>query len=165
MSYLLSYTTKIVREYDCSVYIYVLNSLTLVSVWLMVAVSLERLIVIKFALQTKRMIKLRAIFILVLIFIITFGLNVFDLAPGLYIAPTWYANLTLLCERDDTVSEMHANSSHIMKSIGSFQFDTQVFILARTIMQTVVPFLLVLVFNSLIIYNFKKIKTTAFSYS
>lgn len=141
-----------------------LNSLTLLSVWLMVAVSLERLIATKFTLQTKRTIQIRAVLLLGLIFVFTFGLNVFDLAPGFYIKPVWYANLTLLCERDDMVSD-RTNSSRIYKSIGSFQFDTQIFILARTIMQTVVPFLLVLVFNSLIIYNFKKIKNTALSYS
>ena len=135
--------------------------------WLMVAVSLERLIVIKFALQTKQMIKMRALIILVVIFITTFGLNVFDLAPGLYIAPTWYANLTLLCERDDLISDFtneNSSSTRIIKSLGSFQFDTNLFSLTRTIMQTIVPFLFVLIFNSLIIYNFKKIKAAAFSH-
>lgn len=159
------FTPKIVNDYHCSIYIYVLNSLTLVSVWLMVAVSLERLLVIKFALQTKYMIKLRAILLLVFIFFTIFCLNVFDLAPGLYIKPQWYANLTLFCERDDIKGTENNSAIRNIKSLGPIQFDTTMFALIRTLFQTVVPFLMVLIFNSLIIYNFKQIKTAAFSHS
>lgn len=158
------YTELIVQDYHCSIYIYLLNSLSIISVWLMVAVSLERLIVVKFTLHTKYAIKVRAILLLVLIFVTTFGLNVFDMTPGLYIKPQWYANLTLLCERDDPINQ-HNNSTSMYKSLGSLRFDTNLFALSRIIMQTLVPILLVLIFNSLIIYNFKQIKTAALSHS
>ena len=151
------YTANIASEYHCSLFIYFYNSLTLISVWLMAAVSLERWLVMKFALQTKYMIKLRACLILFFIFGSVFALNVFDLAPGLYIKPQWYANLTLLCERDDTLG--HENdSARVHKRLGPLYFNTETFAFVRTLLQTIVPFAFVLFFNSLIIYNFKKIK-------
>jgi hypothetical protein len=78
-----SYTSLIASDYLCSVLTYFHNSLTLVSVWLMVAVSVERWLVIKFALQTKYMIKLRAFFILLVVFVVIFSFNLFDLSPGM----------------------------------------------------------------------------------
>ncbi|CAF1086678.1 unnamed protein product [Brachionus calyciflorus] len=155
-----TFTNKITSEYHCGIFIYIYNSFTLISVWLMVAVSLERLLVIKFALQTKYMIKLRAFLILFFIFISVFLLNIFDLAPGLYIKPQWYANLTLLCERDDT-EDRKTNPSRIYKRIFWFTFNTDHFALIRTLLQTIIPFLIVLIFNSMIIYNFKRIKLAA----
>lgn len=154
------YTSYITSDYHCSLFIYVYNSFTLVSVWLMVAVSLERLLIIKFTLQTKYMIKLRAFLILFFIFIAIFSLNIFDLAPGLYIKPQWYANLTLLCERDDTMGT-DSNSTRIYKRLGPLSFNTETFAFTRTILQSIVPFLVVLIFNSMIIYNFKQIKLAA----
>lgn len=154
------YTNKITSEYHCSIFFYVYNSFTLISVWLMVAVSLERLVVIKFTLQTKYMIKLRAFLILSTIFVCVFAFNMFDLAPGLYLKPQWYANLTLLCERED-VEEKNINPSLIYKQIGSFTFNSDHFALARLLLQSIIPFLFVLVFNSMIIHNFKKIKLAA----
>ena len=153
------YTANIVSEYHCSIFLYLYNSFTLISVWLMAAVSFERLVVTKIAIQTKHMIKLRAFIILILIFTIIFLLNVFDLAPGLYIKPQWYANLTLLCERDDI------EIFNVYKQMGPITFNTETFVFVRTCLQTVVPFLLVLIFNVLIIYNFKKIKATAMSHA
>lgn len=154
-----NYTPKVVNDYDCNIYLYTMNSLTLVSVWLMVAVSLERLIVIKFTLQSKYWIKVRAIIILVVIFVTIFSLNIFDMAPGFYTKPVWFANLTLLCERDDI-----KNETTTYKRIGGLAFDTNLFALTRTLFQTIVPFLFVFIFNSLIVYNFKQIKSTALSY-
>ena len=155
-----TYTSMIASDYLCSVLTYFHNSLTLVSVWLMVAVSVERWLVIKFALQTKYMIKLRAFFILFIVFIVIFSFNLFDLSPGLYIKPQWYSNLTLLCERHDIYSEIN-NSTHLYKNLGPFTFNTRTFALVRAIFQSILPFLVVLLFNSLIIYNFKKIKLAA----
>lgn len=129
------YTSYIASDYHCSIFIYFYNSLTLTSVWLMCAVSLERWLVIQFALQTKYMIKLRAFLILILIFLVTFSFNVFDLAPGLYIKPQWYANLTLLCERDDTYNTEN-NTVRIYKRLGSFSFNTETFAFVRTLLQT-----------------------------
>jgi hypothetical protein len=161
------YTSNITSNYHCSVFMYAHNSLTLVSVWLMAAVSLERWLVIKFTIQSKRMLKWRAFFILSFILVSIFGLNVFDLAPGFYIKPTWFANLTLLCERDDTLEHIFINGTitptkaYYYKTLGGFTFNTNYFFLVRMLLQTVVPFLVVLVFNSLIIYNFKRIKSAA----
>ena len=76
------YTSLISSDMHCSVFLYVYNCLTLISVWLMAAVSLERWLVIKYTLQTRQMIRMRAISILAFIFVSIFGLNVFDLAPG-----------------------------------------------------------------------------------
>ena len=152
-----TFTTSIASDYHCSLFLYFYNSLTLISVWLMAAVSLERWLVMKFALQTKYMIKLRALLILLFIFVTVFVLNIFDLAPGLYIKPQWYANLTLLCERDDTLGYEN-NSIRIQKQIGSFSFNSETFAFIRILLQTLVPFIFVLFFNSLIIYSFKKIK-------
>ncbi len=160
----LDITESITSEYHCSFQIYLSNSLTLISVWLMVAVSFERWFVIKVTVQTRRMIKTRAIFILVIIFVSLFTLNVFDLAPGFYIKPTWFANLTLLCERDNMLDE-YGNSTSTYKNLGPITFNTHVFALVRILTQTVVPFVLVLYFNSLIIYNFKKIKKNAMSFN
>lgn len=129
------YTSQITSDYHCSVYFYFYNSLTLTSVWLMCAVSLERWLVIQFTLQTKFMIKLRAFLILILIFLITFSFNVFDLAPGLYIKPQWYANLTLLCERDDTYNTEN-NTVRIYKRLGSLTFNTETFAFIRILLQT-----------------------------
>lgn len=154
------YTSKITSEYHCSIFFYVYNSFTLISVWLMVAVSLERLVVIKFTLQTKHMIKLRAVLILGTIFVSVFVFNLFDLAPGLYLKPQWYANLTLLCERED-VEDKNPNPSLIYKKIGALTFNSDHFALARLLLQSIIPFLFVLVFNSMIIHNFKKIKLAA----
>ena len=154
------YTNKITSEYHCSIFFYVYNSFTLISVWLMVAVSLERLVVVKFTLQTKYMIKLRAFLILTTIFVCVFVFNMFDLAPGLYLKPQWYANLTLLCERED-IEVRSINPSLIYKSIGSLTFNSDHFALIRLLLQSIVPFLFVLIFNSLIIHNFKKIKLAA----
>jgi hypothetical protein len=81
--------------------------------------------------------------------------NVFDLAPSFYIKPQWYANLTLLCERDDKYHTIN-NSSHLYKSLGPIQFNTEIFAFTRTLFQSVLPFLVVLIFNSMIIYNLKK---------
>jgi hypothetical protein len=133
------YTSYITADYHCSVFFYFYNSLTLTSVWLMCAVSLERWLVIQFALQSKYMIKLRAFLILILIFLITFFFNIFDLAPGLYIKPQWYANLTLLCERDDTYSSEN-NTARIYKKLGSLTFNTETFAFVRTILQTSINF-------------------------
>ena len=98
--------------------------------------------------------------ILALIFVVIFSVNVFDLAPGFYIKPQWYANLTLLCERDDKYHTIN-NSSHLYKSLGPIQFNTEIFAFTRTLFQSVLPFLVVLIFNSMIIYNLKKIKMAA----
>ena len=98
--------------------------------------------------------------ILTLIFVVIFSANVFDLAPGFYIKPQWYANLTLLCEGDDKYNSIN-NSSHLYKSLGPLQFNTEIFAFTRMLFQSVLPFLVVLIFNSMIIYNFKKIKTAA----
>ncbi len=147
--------------YHCSIFLYFYNSLTLISVWLMCAVSFERWIVIKIPIQTRKMIKFRAILILLLIIMTIFALNVFDLAPGLYIKPQWYANLTLLCERDDVMSGFEGERIGVYKQLGPITFNTETFAFVRTLLQTIVPFLLVLYFNSLIIYNFKKIKANA----
>lgn len=95
--------------------------------------------------------------ILALIFFVIFSANFFDLAPGFYIKPQWYANLTLLCERDDKYHTIN-NSSHLYKSLGPIQFNTEIFAFTRTLFQSVLPFLVVLIFNSMIIYNLKKIK-------
>ena len=138
------YTSYITSDQHCSLLLYFTNSLTLTSVWLMCAVSLERWLVIQFTLQSKYMIKLRAFIILVCIFLITFSFNVFDLAPGLYIKPQWYANLTLLCERDDTVStESNADinatrtyKSSVYKRLGILTFNTETFAFIRTIFLT-----------------------------
>lgn len=46
-------TSEITSEYQCSIFYYIYNSLTLISVWLMAAVSLERWLVIKYTLQTR----------------------------------------------------------------------------------------------------------------
>jgi hypothetical protein len=154
------YTSQIASDYLCSVLTYFHNSLTLVSVWLMVAVSVERWLVIKFALQTKYMIKLRAFFILFIVFIVIFSFNLFDLSPGLYIKPQWYSNLTLFCERQDIYNDVN-NLTDLYKKLGPFTFNTETFALVRTIFQSILPFLVVLLFNSLIIYNFKKIKLAA----
>ncbi len=138
------YTSYITSDNHCSLLLYFTNSLTLTSVWLMCAVSLERWLVIQFTLQSKYMIKLRAFIILVCIFLVTFSFNVFDLAPGLYIKPQWYANLTLLCERDDTVSteintEINATrtyKSSVYKRLGVITFNTETFAFIRTIFLT-----------------------------
>ena len=98
----------------------------------------------------------------VLIFFTIFSVNIFDLAPGFYIKPQWYANLTLLCERDDKGDQFSSNISHIYKKLGPITFNTDIFASIRAIFQSVVPFVVVLIFNSLIIYNFKKIKSAAF---
>jgi hypothetical protein len=98
--------------------------------------------------------------ILTLIFVVIFSANVFDLAPGFYIKPQWYANLTLLCEGADKYNSIN-NSSHLYKSLGPLQFNTEIFAFTRMLFQSVLPFLVVLIFNSMIIYNFKKIKTAA----
>jgi hypothetical protein len=155
-------TLLITDRLYCSVFIYVLNSLTLLSVWLMAAVSFERWLVIKFALQTKRMLRIRAACLISFLFAAVLGLNVFDLADGFYIGPNWYANLTIICERDD-MFYTHSNATSVYQHLGPIEFNTDVFVLVRTLLQSVVPFLVVLVFNSLIIYNFKKIKSAAMS--
>jgi hypothetical protein len=46
-------TSEITSDYQCSVFYYIYNSLTLISVWLMAAVSLERWLVTKYTLQTR----------------------------------------------------------------------------------------------------------------
>ena len=125
-------TAKITSEYHCSLFLYAYNSLTLISVWLMVAISFERWVVIKITMQSKYMVKLRAMIILGLIFGLTLTLNVFDLAPGLYLKPQWYANLTLLCERDDIknnndTSEIRA----VYKNLGPIRFNTETFALSK----------------------------------
>jgi hypothetical protein len=155
-------TNQIASPVYCSVFIYVYNCLTLISVWLMVAVSVERWLVIAIPIQTKRMLRIRAACIISFVFVSIVSLNVFDLAPGLYIGPNWYSNLTLLCERDDMVHTTN-NVSSMYKRLGPIEFNTDRFVLVRSLLQSIVPFVIVLVFNSLIIYNFKKIKSTAMS--
>lgn len=157
-------TESITSEYHCSLQMYLSNSLTLISIWLMVAVSFERWFVIKVAIQSRRMIKTRAIICFSVIFISLFSFNVFDMAPGFYIKPTWFANLTMLCERDNTIDQF-GNLTGTYKQLGPISFNTEVFALVRIVTQTVVPFLLVLYFNSLIIYNFKKIKKNAMNFN
>lgn len=158
------HTEEIASPYLCSTFVYVYNSLTLLSVWLMAAVSVERWLVVKFTIQSKRRLRLRALIMLSAIFLIIFSLNVFDMAPGFYIKPQWYANLTLSCERSDIRNDLDSSVwsiTNVYRRLGPFSFNTDTFVLVRTLLQSIVPFLVVLIFNSLIIYNFKKIKKAA----
>lgn len=128
-------TAKITSEYHCGLFLYVYNSLTLISVWLMVAISFERWVVIKITMQSKNMIKMRAMIILGFIFGLTLTLNVFDLTPGLYLKPQWYANLTLLCERDDIRNSNDTNVIRsVYKNLGPIRFNTETFALSNYIL-------------------------------
>ena len=187
------YTNLITSDYHCSLFFYFYNSVTLASVWLMAAVSLERWLVIKFTIQSRRAVRNRALCVLTSIFGGVLVLNLFDLTPGLYIKPQWYSNLTLLCERQDmfsgsaavaaapatpTATVLNNNNatasatatatatamaSAVIKQLGPIAFNVNTFALVRTLIQSVLPFSFVLLFNSLIIHNFKKIKLNAFS--
>ena len=148
------YTQKIVSDYHCNITMYIHNTLGCASTWLMVAISIERWLVIKYPLQTKSMIKLRAILILTIIIIVVFIINIFDLAPNLYNSPHWFSNLTLLCEPFDSIQYI---------TLGSITLNADVYSFMRILLQAIGPFVVALLFNSLIIYNFKRIKSAAYN--
>nr|QVK45700.1 G protein-coupled receptor [Proales similis] len=158
-------THELTSEYHCNGFMYALNSLTLISVWLMVSVSFERWLIIKHTLQSKSMNKLRALLIITGVFMAMLTFNVLDLAPDLYNKPNWFANLTLVCERTDTFKYYDPRvSKNIVKRLGPVAFNTTIYSIIRALLQSMIPFSAVLVLNLLIIKNFKRIKAAAKSY-
>jgi hypothetical protein len=148
------YTDLIVSDYHCNIVMYIHNTLGCASTWLMVAISIERWLVIKYPLQTKSMIKLRAFLILTIIIFIVFIINIFDLSPNFYNKPHWFSNLTLLCEPFDSIQYI---------TLGSLSLNADVYSFIRILLQAIGPFIVALLFNSLIIYNFKRIKSAAYN--
>lgn len=146
------YTNEIVSESHCNILMYIHNTLGFASTWIMAAVSAERYLVIKYPLQSKKLIKLRAFIILISIGLIVMLINIFDFAPDFYSKPQWFSNLTLLCEPHDSMYQV---------KFGLISFNADALSFARTLLQAVGPFLVALYFNSLIIHNFKRIKTAA----
>jgi hypothetical protein len=147
------YTDKIVGDFHCNILMYVHNTLGFASTWLMAAISIERWLVIKYPLQTKSMIKLRAFLILTIIIVVVFIINIFDMAPNFYNKPHWFSNLTLLCEPFDSVQYI---------TLGSLKLNADAYSFIRILLQAVGPFVVALLFNSLIIHNFKRIKSAAY---
>jgi hypothetical protein len=152
------YTREIIDGSYCSALMYLHNSLGFTSTWIMVAISVERWLVIKYPKTTKTRINLRAVIILLSIVVTCHGINMFDFSTGYYVV-NWFSNITLLCEPLGL-----NNDGSTSLTFGLITINAEIFTFSRIILQAIGPFLTALVFNSLIIHNFRTINKAAASH-
>jgi hypothetical protein len=146
------HTPEILNDLYCGTMMYVHNSLGFFSTWIMVGLSLERWLVIKYPKKADSEIKHnRTFWILFSIFSICSITNIFDFSNGFYVTG-WFSNITLLCEP----VELYNNGTQVKISFGLMSINTEIFTCVRAILQAICPFFIAFMFNLLALNSFKK---------